>query len=75
MRKKKYVRADSEIKKFGSKLRKIRIDKGMTMQELADISDIEYSQVSRIERGIISTSLSNIFAIAKAMEVDPKDFF
>lgn len=47
----------------------------MTMQELADLSDIEYSQLSRIERGVINTSLSVIFEIADALEVEPKELF
>ena len=75
MRKKKYVRTEDEIKKFGARLRELRIQNGMTMQELADHSDIEYSQISRIERGIISTSLSNVFTIANVLEIAPKELF
>jgi len=75
MRKKKYVRADLEIRKFGNNLRKLRKERGMSMQELADLSDVEYSQISRIERGIIGTSLNSVFAVAKAMEIDVKELF
>jgi len=75
MRKTKYVRADEAIRKFGTNLRKLRKEKGMSMQELADISDVEYSQISRIERGLINTSLSNVFAVAQALEVDPRELF
>lgn len=74
-RKEKYTRVDDGIKAFGKRLREIRTLKKMTMQELADLSDIEYSQISRIERGVINTSLSIILTIAKALEIDPKELF
>lgn len=74
-RKEKYVRNEDDLRKFGEKVREFRIQKGMTMQELADLSDIEYSQISRIERGIINTSLSNMFIIAKVLDIKPKEFF
>ena len=36
---------------------------------------MEYSQISRIERGIINTSISHVFAIAKALKVEPSELF
>jgi transcriptional regulator with XRE-family HTH domain len=74
-RKKEYVRNDEKIKAFGRRLRFIRQEKGMGMQELADLSNIEYSQISRIERGIINTSLSNIFILSEVLDTPIKDFF
>ena len=74
-RKDKYIRDEARIKAFGRNLRLLRKERGMTMQELADLSDIEYSQLSRIERGVINTSLSVIFEIADALEVEPKELF
>ncbi len=43
----------------------------MTMEALANTTGIEYSQISRIERGLINTSVSVIFSIANALEIDP----
>ena len=57
------------IKVLAKNVRKFRIDKGLTMEELAASANIEYSQLSRIEREIINTSVSVIFALAKALEV------
>jgi len=36
---------------------------------------VEISQISRIERGVINTSIGNINAIAKILKIDPKDLF
>lgn len=74
-RKKEYFRDDEKLKAFGSRLRKLRQEKGMTMQELADLSNIEYSQLSRIERGIINTSLSNVFILSEVLEIATKSLF
>jgi transcriptional regulator with XRE-family HTH domain len=70
-----YTREEKFIKKFGSNLRKIRKEKGFSLEELAYQSELEYSQVSRIERGIINTSISHAFKLAKALGVEPKDLF
>jgi len=63
------------LKKIGDKVREIRLHKKMTQKELAFDLDIEISQITRIETGKINTSILNLFKIAKALEVDIKEFF
>jgi transcriptional regulator with XRE-family HTH domain len=75
VRKKLYLRKQKEIIAFGRHLRNLREGKQMTMVTLAALSDVEYSQISRIERGLISTSLSQVFAIADALEIPYKELF
>lgn len=60
---------------FGQNLRKIRESKKISMQNLADAINVEYSQISRIERGLINTSIGVAFAISKALEIDIKELF
>ncbi|WP_370896929.1 helix-turn-helix domain-containing protein [Chryseobacterium gossypii] len=60
---------------FGKNLRKLRESKEMSMQTLADTINIEYSQISRIERGLINTSIGTAYEIAKALEIDIKELF
>jgi len=67
------LRDISAIKLLANNIRKQRETKKMTMEQLANRANIEYSQVSRIERGLINTSISVIFAIAHALEVAPSD--
>jgi len=71
----KHIRHEIGLKKFGENLREIRIKKNFTQERLANTADIEISQISRIERGIINTSLSQVFVIAKALKVDIKELF
>lgn len=71
----KYLRDDIGIKKFGKKLKELRLAKGFTQESLAWEAGIEPMHVSKIERGIINTSLSHILVLAKAMKINPADFF
>lgn len=63
------------LKKFGQNVKTIRISKGLTQQYLADSLNVEISQISRLERGILNTSIINIKNIAEALEVDAGDLF
>lgn len=60
---------------FGKNLRKVRKAQGFTQAQLANDIGVEISQISRIERGIINTSIGNANAIAKALKVNLKDLF
>jgi transcriptional regulator with XRE-family HTH domain len=71
----KYLRNNDGIIKFGNRVKEIRISKNISQENLAYAAGIEYWQISRIERGIINTSLSHILAIAKALDVEPAELF
>ena len=63
------------MKAFGLRLREIRKSKNLSQQQLAYSADLELSQISRIERGIINTSISQAFQIAKALNIHIKVLF
>lgn len=64
------VRDKEVLKAFGSHLKKIRIQCGMTQEELAFKADIAFSSVSRIESGKLNTSISTIVRIAQVLNID-----
>jgi transcriptional regulator with XRE-family HTH domain len=64
-----------QLKKIGSRLQELRLQKNLTQKELAFIVDIEISQITRIERGIINTSILNLMKIVDALEISMSDFF
>lgn len=68
-------RNQNHIKAFGNNLRALRIRKGLTMTELANLCDIEYRQVSDIELGKINTTIATVYLLAEALEIPPKDLF
>jgi len=57
------------------KVREIRLQKGLSQEQLAYDTDLHLSQIGRIERGEINTSISFVFLFAKALKVQPGDFF
>ncbi|WP_374950691.1 helix-turn-helix domain-containing protein [Mucilaginibacter sp.] len=59
-----------DIKFFGQNLRKAREAKKLSMQQLANVAEIEKSQIARIEIGRSDPRLSTILVIAKALELD-----
>jgi DNA-binding XRE family transcriptional regulator len=63
------------IIQFGQNLRKIRESKNMSMHTLAYTINAEYSQISRIERGLINTSIGVTYEIAQALNIDIKALF
>ncbi len=54
----------------GKKIRCLRQDRGLTMEQLAFEVGIEYTQLSRIERGVINTSIYQLFVISRALQVE-----
>jgi len=60
---------------FGTNLKKIRVRHNFTQAQLAIDCDVDVSVISRIERGVVNTSLSNISIIAKSLKIKPKELF
>lgn len=66
---------DIFLKVFGQNVRKIRKDKGLTQEQLSNDLGMEISQISRIERGVVNTSILNITKIAQVLEIDIEELF
>jgi transcriptional regulator with XRE-family HTH domain len=60
---------------FGNTLRTIRLAKGFTQEQLANELGVEISQISRIERGVINTSMTTIYEISKILKINISDLF
>ena len=66
-------RNEKLLQSFGSHLRKIRRRKKVSQEQLAFAAEISISQISRIERGLINPTLSTIFSLASALDMDMKE--
>jgi transcriptional regulator with XRE-family HTH domain len=56
---------------FGLAMKNLRLNKNMSQEELAFSSGLHRTYISDVERGNRNISLSNIFKIAKALDVSP----
>jgi transcriptional regulator with XRE-family HTH domain len=60
---------------IGSKIKRLRLEFGMSQKDLADKIDLTPSFVSQLENNQISPSLSSFLQICSALEVKPGYFF
>ena len=61
--------------KFGAKVRKLRLAKGLSQEAFADICGLHRTYIGAIERGERNVSLENIEKIAKALGVSIASLF
>lgn len=59
------------FKILGENIRTLRIEKGLTQEQLAELSDLHRTYIGAIERGERNISLKNIVAISSALNVEP----
>jgi transcriptional regulator with XRE-family HTH domain len=53
----------------GEMMRDLRTSRNLTIEELANMTGLEYSQISRIERGKINTSVLHLLLIIHTLQV------
>ena len=63
------------IKQLGKDLKRLRNSKGLTQAQLAADCNMEISQISRIERGVLNTSIGVLFTITNALRVEITEIF
>lgn len=63
---------DSIRLQFAKKIKKLRKGRGLTQEELADLTDIDYKYIQRLEgKNPPAVKIDTIQRIAKALKVDP----
>ncbi|TSJ37380.1 helix-turn-helix transcriptional regulator [Mucilaginibacter corticis] len=66
-------RNEAAILILAQNVRKYRIAAGLTIMQLANKMDTDYSQIGRIERGLSNPSISTLFDLATALNIHPAD--
>jgi len=70
----KQIRNDEQLRLIGEKIRKARQAKGFTQNDLAyECGDKDWSQISRMERGLVNFSISYLLLVAKILNISPKE--
>ncbi len=64
--------ADSrrELVRLGKLIRSARLKRGMAQAELAELLGVTASAVSQVENGLIAPSLTNLFRVARELELN-----
>jgi transcriptional regulator with XRE-family HTH domain len=66
---------DSERAAFGARVRALRLQKGLSQEQLAERAGLHRTYVSSLERGQRNVGLDNIHIIARALDVHPSQLF
>lgn len=65
-------RRDPELaRQFGLRLRRVRLESGLTQEDLAQRAGVDRTFPGRVERGETSPTLVTLVRLADALEVDP----
>ncbi|MEN2414223.1 helix-turn-helix domain-containing protein [Flavobacterium mesophilum] len=67
------ISQETFIANLGVHIRQLREKKGMSQQDLADDCEIRKTQIGRIERAEINTTIKTLIKIANALDVEPKE--
>jgi transcriptional regulator with XRE-family HTH domain len=59
------------LERIAANVRRTRLRRGLTQEELAEKSDMAVEHLQRIERGASPVSLRGLASIAKVLDVDP----
>ena len=61
------------LKKIGDNLRKARLDKGLTMREVAERCGMEENNYGRFEKAQTNPTFKSLFMICDVLGIDVKD--
>ena len=60
---------------FGTRLKLLRVERGLTQEQLADATDLTIESISNMERGIFGPRFDNLEKIAAALELEVHQLF
>lgn len=63
------------LEHLGNQIEFLRKEKGLSLRQLAQLCDIDYSDISKIEKGKRNIQVSTILELAKGLDVAPKILF
>jgi transcriptional regulator with XRE-family HTH domain len=62
---------DDFLQSIAANVRRLRVRRGLTQEELAELARQDLSYLQRVERGSSNLSMSVLLALANALEVPP----
>lgn len=60
---------------IGKKIKRLRLKKGLTQEELGERTDLSKGYISQLERDLNSPSIETLFTLLEVLGSTPKDFF
>ena len=63
------IEADPTTLKVGERLRELRLERNMSLAELADVADLSKGHLSSVEHGLAAITIETISRLAKGLGV------
>ncbi|MEN0038056.1 MAG: helix-turn-helix transcriptional regulator [Cellvibrio sp.] len=63
----------SILKAFGNRIKAIRLEQGISQEQLGQLAELDRTYISGIERGLRNVSLINIERLSAALHVEPAE--
>ncbi|WP_040227892.1 helix-turn-helix domain-containing protein [Bhargavaea cecembensis] len=60
---------------IGKKIKRLRLKKGLTQEELGERADLSKGYISQLERDLTSPSIETLFSLLEVLGSSPRDFF
>ena len=60
---------------FGRRIKEIRMRKNLSLRQLSQRCDLDFSDIGKYEKGEINLQLSTIHELAEGLSVHPKELF
>jgi len=60
---------DGRLRKLGTAIRAVRLERGLSQEALADMAGVDRSHMGKIERGERNVSVLNVARVADALGV------
>jgi transcriptional regulator with XRE-family HTH domain len=60
---------------FGERLRALRTERGLSQEKLCQMIKVNRNFVGSVERGKQNICIDNVLQLARALKVNPRDFF
>jgi putative transcriptional regulator len=64
-------RQEDALRKLGRRLRELREEKGLSIAELASLTELEHNDINNMEAGKLDIPLTVIVALATALGTTP----
>ncbi len=62
-------------KAFGQRVRVLRVTRGLSQEQLAELAGLHRTYISSLERGQRNVGIDNVRALAVALGVEPSKLF
>jgi len=63
--------SDPQTARIGARLRELRVERNMSLGDLADASEVSKGHLSSIEHGLAAITIQTITRLAKGLELPP----